>query len=538
MSSTQYRPIYIGKTILFVALNRKIRLAQIVDSFTEKNEKMLVSHGTTTDILTVNRDTALTPLYHVEEWAREARIKAFYGVDPDLLNDDRCARTLSAIAPHSQIIYTAVATTLLKKFNHLLKSRKKTEKVSVVQQPEEPSHHITVNLDSTNISFAGAYDKSDFVREGYSNDHTIDKKQIRLQLLTLRNSIPIFHEVAPGNSVDKKALDNVITHFLGILDAVEDDTPLLNPEEMSLVIDRGYTTPKNLFLLDDKKLHFIGMASDTKSIREAIASVSEDEFKDCTLVQKKGAVYRTAESEVQLKYNGRRKKFRLVVVWSSDKEKRDKKAIREQIQKLDTKLREIEVKLNRYSYKSVKYVRKQVSQVLNSVSQKYRGLVVASVTGEDGHVKLEWHVSREKVEELEKYAGKYALITNWRKEEVSGYEALKEYKSRNGGIEWVFRGLKRDINVRPIYLRDEERIGALVMITMIAMLEFVYIYNVLRDAPRKGAFWRWLNFRFFSAGFVQIIEGGRVVKEVPGVLSEEQRDIFKRLGLEPPPPFE
>ena len=538
MNGTQYRPIYIGKTILFVALNRKIRLAQIIDSFTGKNEKMLISHGTTTDILTVNRGTAPTPLYHVEKWARDARIETLYGVDPDLLNDDRCARTLSAIAPHSQIIYAAVAATLLKKLNHLLKSRKKTEKISEVQQPEEPSHHITVNLDSTNISFAGAYDESDFVREGYSNDHIVDMKQIRLQLLTLRNSVPIFHEVAPGNSVDKNALGNVINHFLGILDAIGNDTSFFNPEKMSLVIDRGYTTPKNLFLLDDKRLHFIGMASDTKSIRDAIASVSEDEFTDCTWVQKKGTVYRTAESEVELKYNGRRKIFRLVVVWSSDKEKRDKKAIREQIQKLDTKLREIEVKLNRHRYKSVEYVKKQVSQVLNSVSQKYRGLVVASVTGEDGDVKLEWHVSGEKAEELERYAGKYALVTNWREEEVSGCEVLKEYKSRNGGIEWVFRGLKRDISVRPIYLRDEERIGALVMITMIAMLEFVYIYNMLRDAPRKGAFWRWLNFCFLSVGFVQIIEGGRVVKEVPGVLSEEQRDIFKRLGLEPPPPFE
>ena len=538
MNSTQYRPVYIGKTILFVALNRKIRLAQIVDSFTENNEKMFISHGTTTDILTVNRGTAPAPLYHVEEWAHEARIKAFYGVDPDLLNDDRCARMLSAIAPHSQIIYTAVAITLLNKFNRLLKSRKKTEKISTVQQREETSHHIIFNLDSTNISFAGAYDESDFVREGYSNDHTINKKQIRLQLLTLRNRVPIFHEAAPGNSVDKNALGDVITHFLGILDVVEDDTPLLNPEKMSLVIDRGYTTPKNLFLLDDKGLHFIGMASDTTTIKDAIVSVSEKEFKNCTWVHKKGTVYRTAESEVQLKYNGRRKGFRIVVVWSSDKEERDKKAIREQIQKLDRKLQEIKVKLNRYNYKSVKYVKKQVSQVLNSVSMKYRGLVVVSVTGEDGHVELEWHVSKEKVEELERRAGKYVLITNWRKEEISGCEALKEYKSRNGGIEWVFRGLKRDINVRPIYLRDEERIGALVMITMVAMLEFVYIYNMLWDAPRRGAFWRWLNFRFYSAGFVQIIEGGQVAKEVPGVLDEEQREIFRRLGLEPPPPFE
>ena len=67
---------------------------------------MKVSHGTVAEILVVNRATAATPLYHVENWADEYKIGETYNISPELLNDDKCARTLSAIAKDSLTIYT------------------------------------------------------------------------------------------------------------------------------------------------------------------------------------------------------------------------------------------------------------------------------------------------------------------------------------------------------------------------------------------------------------------------------------------------
>ena len=87
------------------------------------------------------------------------------------------------------------------------------------------------------------------------------------------------------------------------------------------------------------------------------------------------------------------------------------------------------------------------------VAAYYYTLTAYAVKGPLSEVVAE-HFLEEAREELERHAGKYALITNWREGELSGCDVLKEYKSRNGGIEWVFKGLKRDINVRPIYLRD------------------------------------------------------------------------------------
>jgi hypothetical protein len=39
-------------------------------------------------------------MVRVEDWARTWAVEEVFGIEPDLLNDDRIARALDAIAPH------------------------------------------------------------------------------------------------------------------------------------------------------------------------------------------------------------------------------------------------------------------------------------------------------------------------------------------------------------------------------------------------------------------------------------------------------
>ena len=67
--------------------------------------------------------------------------------------------------------------------------------------------------------------------------------------------------------------------------------------------------------------------------------------------------------------------------------------------------------------------------------------------------------------------GRYAPVTN---SPLSADEMLTAFKHQSS-VEGRFRVLKDDVSIRPIHLRRDNRIQALVLLTMIALV----VYSVL-----------------------------------------------------------
>ncbi|MFJ7779035.1 DUF4277 domain-containing protein [Streptomyces yangpuensis] len=74
---------------------RRLDVAGIVDGLCPIRE---VAHLPT--VMVANRLSVTAPLVRVGDWAREWAVEEVFGVEPDLLGDDRLARTLDAIEPH------------------------------------------------------------------------------------------------------------------------------------------------------------------------------------------------------------------------------------------------------------------------------------------------------------------------------------------------------------------------------------------------------------------------------------------------------
>ncbi|MFC9245874.1 DUF4277 domain-containing protein [Streptomyces sp. NPDC057136] len=51
-----------------------------------------VTHGQVVEVLVANRLTAPAPLWRVGRWAREWAAEEVFGIEAELLNDDRLAR--------------------------------------------------------------------------------------------------------------------------------------------------------------------------------------------------------------------------------------------------------------------------------------------------------------------------------------------------------------------------------------------------------------------------------------------------------------
>jgi hypothetical protein len=89
----------LGALPVVAAFCRRLDLAGIIDRAVPVRDLARASHGEVIEALVANRLTSPTPLVHVQEWATQFAVAAVFGVDADVLNDDRVARALDALAP-------------------------------------------------------------------------------------------------------------------------------------------------------------------------------------------------------------------------------------------------------------------------------------------------------------------------------------------------------------------------------------------------------------------------------------------------------
>jgi hypothetical protein len=89
---------------------------ELVDAACPVRDIAELTHGQVIEVLVANRLTSPAPLVHVQEWARAWAVGEAFGVDPELLNDDRLGRALDAIAPHLDRLAGSVGLAAIEAF--------------------------------------------------------------------------------------------------------------------------------------------------------------------------------------------------------------------------------------------------------------------------------------------------------------------------------------------------------------------------------------------------------------------------------------
>ena len=119
---------------------RRLRIAEIVDQLCPVRPVAWITHGEVIEALVANRLTAPALMLRVHEWAAAMVVEEAYGIAPELLNDDRIARALDAVAPQLDAITGSVGAAAVSEFG-----------VDVSR----------LHWDSTSISLYGAYPEAD-----------------------------------------------------------------------------------------------------------------------------------------------------------------------------------------------------------------------------------------------------------------------------------------------------------------------------------------------------------------------------------------
>ncbi|WP_254886063.1 IS1634 family transposase [Streptomyces sp. NA02950] len=163
---------------------RRLDVAGIIDELRPDRDVAHLTHGQVIEVLVANRLSSPTSMVGVENWARGWAVPEVFGVDPELLNDDRIARALDAIAPCLEEITGSVGAQAISEFG-----------IDTAQ----------IHWDLASMSLFGAYEDQEEgfwqVMYGHPKDRRVDLKQTQAGLAVSRDGgVPLFHRVYDGGA--------------------------------------------------------------------------------------------------------------------------------------------------------------------------------------------------------------------------------------------------------------------------------------------------------------------------------------------------
>jgi transposase len=431
------------------------------------------------------------PLYGVGEWARRYA-PDLLGLTPEqvsALNDDRSGRWLTKFFAFDPATIALAATTYS------------------VRQFEVDLDEL--HNDSTTVTFYGAYAAADREQErrgretpaitfGHNKDHRPDLKQL-LYVLTLSHdgAVPVHFRVCSGNVVD----DHTHRETWDLL------CRLAGRPDFLYVADCKLATTENMTYVHGHGGRFVTVLPQTRKededFRGQLAAghiiwrplwVKSDEHGQ--------AVDRFAVSDSpRLTAEG----FRLIWYHSTRKAELDAAARATSLRRGLLSLGELRGKLHgpRTRYRDQGKIHNAVAEILKS--HGLLGLIRVTVKatpverfrqnhrGRPGpntrYIKqvkpqfdLEYEIDHEQLDAAEQVDGVFPLVTNDRK--LSELQLLHAYK-RQPLIEKRFEQMKTDFAVAPVWLKDVERIDALLGVYYLALLAEALLERELRQAMER-----------------------------------------------------
>jgi len=128
-------------------------------------------------------------------------------------------------------------------------------------------------------------------------------------------------------------------------------------------------------------------------------------------------------------------------------------------------------------YRTEQQVRARVNRILGP---NVHALLITTVGAQDGRPTLTWQRDQAAIDATARHDGIYALATNL-PGRITATSVLGLYKNQHV-VEQAHRINKSVLNVRPIFLHNDDRIAALVSIVGLALLIYGLIETDLRQA--------------------------------------------------------
>lgn len=346
------------------------------------------------------------------------------------------------------------------------------------------------HLDATSFSFHGEYNSEEeapgddviHVRQGYSRDHRPDLNQVVLDLMVEHQAgIPTLMEPLSGNASDQGSFPELIDRHISHLQRAHGFD--------YVVADSALYSSGHIQDLDEMGTKFITRVPG--SISEAKQAVAEADLGAMKSLSDgyRGKAHRSEYGNV---------KQRWLLVWSEEAEQRAIDQAAKQTQREHTEekkafreLKEQEFACREDADKALSAFEEDLTasilsggRILRAVHFTMNSDGTPVETGEESFLLQGQLVPSEAREnELVKKKSLFVVATNeLDKEKLSDKELLEGYKGQHS-VERGFRFMKNpELLADPLYLQEEERIMALLMVMTLCLL----VYSALQWRVRQG----------------------------------------------------
>ena len=443
---------------------RRLDIAGIIDRAAPVREIAYATHGQVIEALIANRLSSPAPMIHVGAWAREFAVEHVFGLDPDVLNDDRVARALDALAPVLEQVSGSVGAAAIAAYG-----------VDVSQ----------LHWDMTSVSLYGDYPVTDVdfpqPRFGHPKDRRPDLKQIQAGIATAADgSVPVFWAPYSGGAAE-------VSQVIGAMEALR---RLAGPRRFLLVGDSKLLSYTNIAAMIEAKVTFLAPASKSFVPAHVLAGcdhaaatpVDYTAQRDATRPVEQRGHYRVAEDTMTI--TGPRKKdpsftLRRVFVHSSA---RAGAAATARTKKLDRARDDLDRLTRGLGSRHYPTAEKVTARVTTIARERRVGDYLRTTIGSDdnGRPTLQWRFDQQALDAETATDGWYALLTNLDTDTAT--QVLARYKNQPGTSERRYHDFKGPLAVAPMFLHTNRRITALIGVICLALL----IYCLIEREARRN----------------------------------------------------
>jgi transposase len=444
---------------------RRLDVAGIIDELCPVREVAHLTHGQVIEVLVANRLSAPAPLVRVGDWAEEWAVDEVFGIESKLLNDDRLARALDAIAPQLEHIVGTVGAQAIAEFG-----------IDVSR----------LHWDMTSISLFGAYEDAEEgfpqVKYGHPKDRRVDLKQIQAGLaVTGDGGIPVFHRAYDGGAGE-------VAQVVGAMTALR---KMAARRDFLLVGDSKTVSYPNMSAMQEAGVRFVAPAPASKIPDSVYAAldlglarpVQYSADRDAGKPPESCGSYRILEDTHTI--TGPRKKdpgltYRRILVHSTANAAGQRAARDKRLRRAREDLDKLRRGCGGHHYKTPEQVAARIA-VITRTRRVASCLRTTTGTDEAGRPTLDWHFDQAVIDAETAIDGWYALLTNLDPAEADAEQVFLRYKGQ-AVVERRYSDFKGPLAVAPVFLQHNRRIAALITVICLALLVFCLIERQVRQA--------------------------------------------------------
>lgn len=451
-----------GALPLVVPVLERLDLVGIVDRACPMRGRAHLTHGEVIAALVANRLTAPRPLYDVVGWAEAYATDDWLGVPAGLLNDDRLGRALEALARHLDEVAGAVALSAIAAFG-----------VDAAR----------LHWDFTSVAFCGAYADQDAAAPrigfGHSSDHRAHRRQLKLAHATTASGIPLYGRVADGSRHEGAETNTLLERLRG----------LASPRRLLLVADSALVTGPNLAAAQQAGINFVSRLPRSFDYEEGALALEPPAWRTLSYTSQRSArldparrpSFAGAESTITVVGNDKvAREFRVLYVRGSEEAAAAAASRAKLLARAEGQLERIAAGVAARPGQDAEKLRRRVAKAV-SAGRVGDWLATEVTVSPEGKAALVWSRDEPALEQAQRRDGLYALVTNLARSQCSADRLLTLYKEQFLS-ERAHHFLKGPLEVRPVFLKNNDRAAALVQVCSFALL----VYGLVEAQVRAG----------------------------------------------------